>query len=841
MKLKLMTMSGLFCAAALSSGAAQMDPQGAYSKKFVAYGWEFAYITPQDYLDNVDEFMETPLDGVSINVLGDKEVGRGYQCFRHICMPPRWTTNQLANLVAPIRKMSEYRCFKESFIGAWQPPKKRLSWTDDEAWSVASNNLRTVAWLAREGNMPGVRFDIEDYTKQRQFFRVDGDLPYDELVKVVRQRGREIFGGIFEEYPDITLFMFWLLSDAPYRHIETNLPGLMREREDLWPAFVNGMLDVIPPGATVIDGEEDAYKFEASRRDFHALYTRIFNWDLSLVAPENRAKYRAQVSPSVGQYIDMYVPGGKSNWKFDVAPDTDMLRLFERNFRQAVSSAQKYVWFWSERGRWIRWSEALRNDRERLHGGAKLVWEDSIPGGFMDTIKAIKDPDGFLLPRLDKAIAAGELKNLMEGRKFDTWIRPVPKAETNAIRGTLTQEDGKMVGHGLEEHGCFHVTFKDVSKGDVYYFKGFVKGAKTAAQVSFKTPQGKGIYGTKALLIPGKPDADGWREYAELVTIPEVAGEFTLALGFNKQLPGESASFRDFRIYHVTGYDGWRAAADGKASGLSKKLNDHAVHRAWGLDWPHNAMVSIRKCWDAGLVPEVDARISSDGIVFALHDYKGKSDFRKIPWNELKDVDIGSAKGDRWAGEKPARWDAIFSEMSGRPERRVMMDIKTAPPETMYNLAKKYGVENQVICLSCGSASLKKWKKLVPGGETRLVPHPGSWSRAFPAEVAAEQAKERMEKSVKGFEKDGLEGIDMVKFVVRVDPSAAEPICPPAATVKKSVEKIHAMGKRAGVWVWCGGERIESYRLLSGLGFDSFGSDYPETMLKFLEESGVGR
>ena len=105
--MKITAVSVAVCAAMLAASAAQMDPQGAYSKKYVAYGWEFGYITPQDFLDHADEFMKTPLDGVGINVLGDKEVGRRYQCFREICNPPRWTTNQLANLVAPLRKMSE--------------------------------------------------------------------------------------------------------------------------------------------------------------------------------------------------------------------------------------------------------------------------------------------------------------------------------------------------------------------------------------------------------------------------------------------------------------------------------------------------------------------------------------------------------------------------------------------------------------------------------------------------------------------------------------------------------------------------------------------------------------
>ena len=38
--------------------------------------------------------------------------------------------------------------------------------------------------------------------------------------------------------------------------------------------------------------------------------------------------------------------------------------------------------------------------------------------------------------------------------------------------------------------------------------------------------------------------------------------------------------------------------------------------------------------------------------------------------------------------------------------------------------------------------------------------------------------------------------------------------------------------------VWTGGDNVESYRLLRGLGVDSFGTDYPETLLKFLGKAG---
>ena len=51
--------------------------------------------------------------------------------------------------------------------------------------------------------------------------------------------------------------------------------------------------------------------------------------------------------------------------------------------------------------------------------------------------------------------------------------------------------------------------------------------------------------------------------------------------------------------------------ATGDAPGSCGFL-DNVVHRGWGLEWPHNALVSIRKCWKEGLVPEVDARLCKE-------------------------------------------------------------------------------------------------------------------------------------------------------------------------------------------------------------------------------------
>ena len=212
--------------------AIQVDPQGLHAKKYVAFGWEYAYMRPEHFISHAAEFEKTALDGIGFNINGDKAAGRRYQCFREIMQAPRWTKASLANLVEPCRRMTALKPFRESFVRSLVQPLKRIDWRDDAAWDIVSNNLRTVAWFAREAGFRGLFTDIEDYPRQRQFFRVDGDPGFDELSAIVRRRAADIWRGVFEEYPGITVFCFWLLSDAPYRHVETELPAFMRERGD---------------------------------------------------------------------------------------------------------------------------------------------------------------------------------------------------------------------------------------------------------------------------------------------------------------------------------------------------------------------------------------------------------------------------------------------------------------------------------------------------------------------------------------------------------------------------------------------------------------------------------
>lgn len=261
------------------------------------------------------------------------------------------------------------------------------------------------------------------------------------------------------------------------------------------------------------------------------------------------------------------------------------------------------------------------------------------------------------------------------------------------------------------------------------------------------------------------------------------------------------------------------------------------VHRGWGIEWPENSIVALRRCWEAGQIPEADARITSDGVIFAIHDPPrgmSYSDFDKKPWSFYKALDAGDGKGARWKGTPLPTWDEIFAEMAGHPERRILLDIKTQTPQQMYELARKHGVERQVICLANGTSVTKAWRKLVPGAKGMVGLHPKYWAHAFLEGEQAAESNARVAATFDKLEADGFDGADIVSFTIRVDLAREEPFCPPTAFLRDRVARLHAAKRIAVAWIWTQDDREESYHRLRKLGFDCFGTDHPEVMLRAL-------
>jgi len=218
------------------------------AKKYIFTSWELGERNPQEVLKMADLFDRTACDGVGLKISGALP---GYSVVnpRHVTEDTGWKYEEVAHFEPVFRDIVKHPSLRESMLLVDVAPRKRLNWKDDRAWAAFANNMGIQARLAKRGGLKGLITDVEDYHHQYQYIYADSDGDsYAAHCRLARKRGREVFGPVFAEYPDIVILTFQLLTgDVGY--VTADPVAWMLEQQDLWPAFVNGILDVMPPEA----------------------------------------------------------------------------------------------------------------------------------------------------------------------------------------------------------------------------------------------------------------------------------------------------------------------------------------------------------------------------------------------------------------------------------------------------------------------------------------------------------------------------------------------------------------------------------------------------------------
>ena len=340
------------------------------TKKIIAHSWDLLAVRPSDVARNRDAWAEIPVDGVTLALVRTNAQGVVLS-FGSIMTDPTWERSFWRSEIEPLRQCAS-RTLRHNFLTSFWAPKKRLAWSDDAAWRQCATNLNTLAWLAKEGEAKGILIDPEDYPGTRQFFLHAEDGTFDEGAAWARKRGAQMMRSMAEAFPSIHVLSFWLLSMTPsyLEGMPDDVALRVRAAGDLWPAFVNGLLDALPPEARLIDGNEHGYLYEASRNDFYYSAWKIQNRGLMLVEPENRRVYQTQVLTGFGLYLDMYTnPKGTATYYFGEV-NGSRVNHFERNVMQAVEASSEYVWLYGEKFDWIVWqgtSRTLAQWQDKLH------------------------------------------------------------------------------------------------------------------------------------------------------------------------------------------------------------------------------------------------------------------------------------------------------------------------------------------------------------------------------------------------------------------------------------------------------------------------------------------
>ena len=405
---------------------------GGYGTKYIATGWDIGRADVEQILARAAQFDELAIDGVSMKVDGVQdgaELNSGY-----VWNDPEWRYETFAKYPPLFRKIVVHKSLRESFLGCGMSARRterrlaslggrnpRAALDDDAAWARIAHNYGVLAKIAREGGLRGLLIDNEDYHGTKQFNLLEGDGGWDAATAKMRARGRQVFGAIFREFPDVRLLFFWAFSNARTQALQPDPVAALKESGRLFPAFLNGMLDVMPPEAVFIDGDEDSYTFRAADGAFDRAFVTMLRDAMVYVAPENRAKYRAQVRNSSGLYLDQFVGakyrrragkrGVPNNWYRPPVNGSRAGAFFE-DLDAATKAADEYVWVYGERFSMIDWGHDLDGKMQPWNAfSARQTWNEHL--GLDTKLRLCKDPGAALSRELSRHVAASDEGNMV--------------------------------------------------------------------------------------------------------------------------------------------------------------------------------------------------------------------------------------------------------------------------------------------------------------------------------------------------------------------------------------------------------------------------------------------
>jgi hypothetical protein len=557
-RIALSAMAAMMLGATCAARAEEVPPSPTdlvRPKKLIAVAWEL-YCDTAWIRAHRDAYEAGPFDGLVINVEGRDDAGKPV-LLRQAHTRGAWKEAWFAAAIDDL-KACRFSKLTDNFIMIHANPGD-VDWFDDAAWADVVQHWRLAARVARAVGAKGLGFDPEPYnpphapfcfTKPPQGMRKT----FAETSAQARRRGREVMRAVAEEFPDAVILSFFLNSicRGATGHADAG-PLLASDGYGLLPSFVDGWLDVAPPGVRLVDGTEHAYRFN-DRLAFLDAANGIRGACRAMASPENRAKYAAQVQVGFGIYLDAHVNPPTSPWYIDPLGGTRTERL-RANVSAACEAANEYVWIYGEKYRWFPTPHK---------GVSETTWPEILPGAG-DALRAGRDLRSWALWKVDAMAKAGTLRNVLPGGDFSN-----AKGEGDAARpeGWSTWQDDDS--HGRFAHdaeagnlapgcgrlsgmadGCF-LRKVDVAPGRSFAVRaGCRKTGHGDARIVIRWQDAKDRWVSEAKDVPVPcPPGEGWQKLFGVAEVPpEAARLVVLLLVRGQRSPDDAAWFDDVEVF----------------------------------------------------------------------------------------------------------------------------------------------------------------------------------------------------------------------------------------------------------------------------------------------------
>jgi len=513
-------------------------------KKLIMSGWDQP--DAAQFHRDMKEFEKHPFDGVILTVPGTNPDGTSFSSLDHLFSAEPWNESMFAAALADLQATHSAKV-TDNFVILWSLPAS-VDWFDDAGWAIIAEKFRIMARVARKGGLRGILFDPEHYSETNKAWRYLSQAnrakhSFVEYAARVRQRGQETMRAMAAEYPDITLFGYWLLS-VNLRALDAggSLAALESEEYGLLVSFVDGWLEAAAATVKFVDGQESAYRWDGDSA-FQAGALRVKNDCQGFITPGNRAKYRAQVQASFGFYLDAYVNPPGSSYYLGREGEPRVNRL-EANLEAAVRAADEYVWIYGEKNRW--WPVPPGGRQPATN------WTTALPGIEMAMLRA-KDPTGaarrLLASTTTNLLLNGDFADVADGRPAKWWVWQDEKQPTGTFDCDGTLRSARLA---RMFDGCFGQNIK-AQPGERYAVSAKAQqighGVVTL-RIGWKNAAGKWTRNDASLrLALARTKPDEWGEIAGAVRVPDGVTELVVMLHACGQTEdSDRAWFRDVRL-----------------------------------------------------------------------------------------------------------------------------------------------------------------------------------------------------------------------------------------------------------------------------------------------------
>jgi len=161
------------------------------------------------------------------------------------------------------------------------------------------------------------------------------------------------------------------------------------------------------------------------------------------------------------------------------------------------------------------------------------------------------------------------------------------------------------------------------------------------------------------------------------------------------------------------------------------------AHRGGGgFERPDNTLLSLNYGWSMGGIPEVDIRLTADGVLVCLHDNNlnrttdapaeiARKEIAQLTFAEISKYDAGIKFAEAYSGEKIPAFYRVLEVLQDNPDRMIYADLKNydsrlfpALKREFSQLISMYKVAKQVIVCSCDYDLNCQMHKAIPGIHT---------------------------------------------------------------------------------------------------------------------------